>query len=400
MATAGLLGSQLIVEIISLENPSYESQRWQQFLIYIGYTLFAFLLNAFGNVALPYVNKAAFIWSIAGFAIICITVLATSSPNYADGEFVFRLFLNQTGWPDGIAWLLGLLQGGLGLTGYDAVAHMIEEIPNATVEGPKIMIYCVGIGTFTGFIFLMILLFVSGGNDAIQNLISSPAGPLPQILFTATNSHAGYICLLMFPLVCLLFAGTGILTTSSRMTYAFARDGGLPFSRFFSKVHPRLGVPLNALCLTAAFVVIFGCIFLGSSSAFNAITAASVVALGVSYGIPIAVNVAQARKALPPRPFQLPNVLGWAFNLLGLAYIILTTVLFLFPPELPVTANNMNYCVVAFAVWMMTSIIQWVFDGRKNYSGPRFEERALDAEKSHEHPGHGEEPAFSEPKYL
>jgi hypothetical protein len=31
----------------------------------------------------------------------------------------------------------GLLQGSLGLTGFDAVAHMIEEIPNPTIEGPK-----------------------------------------------------------------------------------------------------------------------------------------------------------------------------------------------------------------------------------------------------------------------
>lgn len=29
---------------------------------------------------------------------------------------------------DGLAWLLGLLQGGFGLTGFDAVAHMIEEM--------------------------------------------------------------------------------------------------------------------------------------------------------------------------------------------------------------------------------------------------------------------------------
>lgn len=387
MATAGLLGSQLIVGIISLESPTYSSQRWQQFLIYIGYTLFAFLLNAFGNASLPYINKAAFIWSISGFAIICITVLATSSPHYADADFVFRSFLNKTGWPDGIAWLLGLLQGGLGLTGYDAVAHMIEEIPNATVEGPKIMISCVGIGTFTGFIFLMILLFVSGGEGAVDDLISSSAGPLPKILFTATNNHAGYICLLMFPLICLLFAGTGILTTSSRMTYAFARDGGLPFSPYFARIHPRLGIPLNALCLTTTFVVIFGCIFLGSSSAFNAITAASVVALGVSYGMPIAVNIAQARRALPPRPFQLPSIVGWVLNLIGLAYIILTTVLFLFPPELPVTANNMNYCVVAFAIWLAISVIQWIIDGRRNYSGPKFDDHVLDAVSSLDHNG-------------
>lgn len=115
-----------MVGVISLYDASYTAQRWQQFLIYIGYTVFAFLLNAFANDLLPYVNKAAFIWSISGFAIISITVLATSSPNYATADFVFREFYNTTGWPDGIAWLLGLLQGGLGLTGYDAVAHMIE----------------------------------------------------------------------------------------------------------------------------------------------------------------------------------------------------------------------------------------------------------------------------------
>ena len=149
---------------------------------------------------------------------------------------------------------------------------MIEEIPNPTKEGPKIMIMCVLIGLVTGFIFLMVLLFVSGGASALDDIISSSAGPLPQILFNATSSHAGYICLLMFPLICLLFAGTGILTTSSRMTYAFARDGGLPFSRFFAKVHPTLGVPFNALCVNTAIVIIFGCIFLVSLSLSTAST--------------------------------------------------------------------------------------------------------------------------------
>jgi len=43
------------------------------------------------------------------------------------------------------------------------------------------------------------------------------------------------------------------------------RDGGLPYSRLFAKVHPSLDLPLNALYLTVALVVIFGCIFLGSS---------------------------------------------------------------------------------------------------------------------------------------
>jgi len=283
---------------------------------------------------------------------------------------VFREFINETGWPDGIAWLLGLLQAGLGLTGFDAVAHMVEEIPNAAVEGPKIMIACVAIGVFTGFVFLTVLLFVAGNVD---DVISSTAGPLLQIFYNATENRAGAICLLIFPLVCLLFATTSIMTTSSRMVWAFARDGGLPFSNFFAKVHPRLGLPLNALILTLILDVIFGCIFLGSSSAFNAILSASVVALGLSYGIPIAINCLRGRKMLGPRPFVLPGPLGWIANLIGIVYVIITTVLFVFPPELPVTGSNMNYCIVAFAIVIIIATIQWFVDGKKNFSGPQID---------------------------
>jgi choline transport protein len=284
---------------------------------------------------------------------------------------VFGEFINETGWPDGVAWLLGLLQGGFGLTGFDAVAHMIEEIPNPRKTGPFVMITCVAIGTFTGFIFLMCLLFVAGDIDAV---IASRAGPLLQILFNATSSRAGAICLLMFPLVCTVFATIAIMTTSSRMAWAFARDRGLPASKFFAKVHKGLDVPLNALGLTLSLVIIFGCVFLGSSSAFNAIVSASVVALTVTYGIPIALNVIQGRKGLPAdRAFVLPEWFAWIANIIGLVYVAITSVLFLFPPELPVTSNNMNYCVVAFGIWLMISLLTYIFDGRKNYTGPKVE---------------------------
>lgn len=89
---------------------------------------------------------------------------------------------------------------------------------------------------------------------------------------------------------------------------AFARDGGLPFSRFFSRVHPTLDVLLEALGLTVLVVLIFGLIFLGSTSPFNAIVSASVVALTVSYAIPIAINCLRGRRMLPEtRSFKLPE---------------------------------------------------------------------------------------------
>ena len=99
------------------------------------------------------------------------------------------------------------------------------------------MVSCVGIGTVTGSIFLIVLLFVAGN---MEKVTTSAAGPLLQILLDATKSNAGAICLLMYdtvqqhhaykltararlPLVCLVFAIISVMTTSSRMIFAFAR---------------------------------------------------------------------------------------------------------------------------------------------------------------------------------
>ncbi|KAE8317943.1 amino acid/polyamine transporter I [Aspergillus transmontanensis] len=370
VATNSLLSSQLIAGIVSAVYPDFEWQRWQQFLIYVGITLGAFVINAFMNSVLPLIYRGAFTWSIGGFVLVSITVLACASPDYNSAYFVFCDFVNQTGWPDGVAWLLGLLQGGLGVTAFDAVVHMIEEIPNPSVKGPKVMLTCVGIGTFTGSVFLIVLLFVAGD---ITDVVSSKAGPLLQILLHATQNTAGAICLLMLPLVCLVFATLSVMTTSSRMIFAFARDGGLPASRFFAHVPQRLGLPLNALALTTLVVIIFGLIFLGSSSAFNAIVSSSVVALDLSYAMPIAVNCIRGRKTLPDRKFRIPNAIGWVIDIISLSYIALTTVLFLFPPSRPVTGSSMNYCIVAFGIIVLVSVVQWIVDGRRNFTGPRVE---------------------------
>ena len=39
----------------------------------------------------------------------------------------------------------------------------------------------------------------------------------------------------------------------------------------------------------------------------------------------------------------------------------------------------MNYCVVAFAIWLSISLIQWIVDGRKNYTGPKLDDQVLEA---------------------
>jgi choline transport protein len=68
-------------------------------------------------------------------------------------------------------------------------------------------------------------------------------------------------------------------------------------------------------------------------------------------------------------------------------------VLFVFPPALPVTGNNMNYCIVAFAIVLIISMIQWYVDGKKNFSGPKLD---LDAMQKGEVVGLAPEPSYGE----
>lgn len=50
-------------------------------------------------------------------------------------------------------------------------------------------------------------------------------------------------------------------------------------------------------------------------SAFNAIISASVVALDISYGMPILINVMRGRRMLRDSPWKMPEPLAWTVNI-------------------------------------------------------------------------------------
>lgn len=92
-------------------------------------------------------NLALVYWSILAVVIISIVLLSTSGKN--DAEYVFANFDNETGWTDGMAWILGLLQSALSLIGFDAVLHMTEEMPQPARDAPRAMMYAIVVGGVT-----------------------------------------------------------------------------------------------------------------------------------------------------------------------------------------------------------------------------------------------------------
>lgn len=79
--------------------------------------------------------------------VTSIVLLVKSSKTNV--EFVFTNFNNETHWPDGVAWILDLLQSALSLTGFDVVLHMTEEMPNPRRDAPRALIYAIAVGGVT-----------------------------------------------------------------------------------------------------------------------------------------------------------------------------------------------------------------------------------------------------------
>lgn len=57
-------------------------------------------------------------------------------------------------------------------------------------------------------------------------------------------------------------------------------------------------------------------------------------------------------------------------NVLALVFAIVTSIFFIFPGEIPVDGTSMNYVIVVVAIVVFMCAGTWIFDGRKNFSGP------------------------------
>lgn len=180
-------------------------------------------------------------WSLLSVVIISIVVLATSN-SFNSAGYVFGGFENETGWPNGLAWILGLLQSALSLTGYDAALHMTEEMPRPSYDVPRAILMAIGIGGITGFAFLLVILFCIVDPTAVLN--TSTGMPISELMLQATGSRAAATILTLMLAVCFINGTMGCITSASRLLYAMARDNGILFAKQYvlSNSLPRVTI--------------------------------------------------------------------------------------------------------------------------------------------------------------
>lgn len=112
---------------------------------------------------------------------------------------------------------------------------------------PRSMVLTVAINMTFAFLFIITLLYCLGDVDEVMN---STSLPIITVYYGATKSVAATNTLMALVVIVCIVGDFSIFASVSRLTWAFARDRGLPFSDFFSYVsHGRPKHDATGFCL-------------------------------------------------------------------------------------------------------------------------------------------------------
>lgn len=247
-------------------------------------------------------------WWILGVSVALTAIVLLATPAWDFGRLV--TFDNFSGLPAGdepvypatssIAYLffLGLLLPAYTITGFDASAHAAEETVQAAQRVPLGIVRSVVVSGVFGWVMLSAMVLAAPdlkeaagmGNEAFVGILRARLGGWLLYPLLAAIVLAQLLC------------GLATVTSASRMLFAFARDGGVPFSGVLRHVHARHRTPVPAIWAVALASVAFTV----WTPIYSTIAAVCVLLLYVSYVLPTALGFfAWGRTWTTPGPWHL-----------------------------------------------------------------------------------------------
>lgn len=165
----------------------------------------------------------------------------------------------------------------------------------------------------------------------------------------------------------------GVVSSVSRLTWAWARDGGLP--QYFAHVDGKLRVPIRSVVLNCCIATALALLNLGNGTyvALGAITSLSSIASHVSYGIILfCIIYSRCTTGIKLGAWNMGRA-GLIVNIVALIFTIWVIIFLPFPNNLPVTASNMNYCGPVFGAVLVGAIGWWFLRAMHTWEGPNAE---------------------------
>jgi amino acid transporter len=355
-----LFQSLILTNIFGLNTSSWGF--WQQALAVAVIVITQAAFNHRG------IRLTTLLTDFSGYLILVVAVVLTATMLFGAPHLDFsRLvtFTNNSGTPGGgvvpqngnllYVFLLGLLLPIYTITGFDASAHTSEETKDARRSVPKGMINAV----FWSFAFglVMVSAFVLAmpdtkkaaldGANVFFNLFAGLAVPVPL-------KNLLYICIVLSNYLCAL-AG---VTSTSRMIFAFSRDGGLPGHKLWRAVSPVHRTPVAAIWL-AALLAFLSTLY---SPAFGALAAGCAMFLYVSYAMPIIAGIlAEGKSWTEFGPFRLGV---WSKPIAVLAVLGTLVVIF-------VGIQPPNNILISYGLGLIVlMVVLWFGVARRRFPGP------------------------------
>lgn len=203
----------------------------------------------------------------------------------------------------------------------------------------------VAVSAVVGYLVLMVLTWCIPNGD----VAATAAHPYPVLHIVEQNLapiFANAIAIIIG--VAMWLCGLASVTSMARMWYAFARDDGMPGSRWLKRVS-RNGTPVHAIVITSVLAVVV-CLY---AAAFFVVTSISTIALYLAYVIPIALNL---RKRLDRSltPWSLGRF-GPLINGVAVIWCAFIAVVFMLPPNELVLWTMLGVAAGLGIYWMAWS---------------------------------------------
>jgi amino acid transporter len=336
------------------------------------------VVNVFWNRLLTLFNGISVWWNVFGVAVIVVILIVVPS-HHASLSYVFGHRINNSGFGGHMYWYyvlpLGFLLTMYTITGYDASAHVSEETHGASQSAAKGVWRSVFYSAVVGYVVLLALTFAVNKAGAKAEDGFSTVIPI----LTSSLSVLGAKAVIFISVIGQLFCGIACMTSGSRMTFAFSRDGAVPGHNLWRRLGANRTPTWAALFIAVfAFVITIPAYFpntAGTPVAFLAVTSISVIGLYIAYTIPVYLRWRAADK-FEAGPWTLGKKYKWV-NVIAIAWVALCVIIFCLPySPLGVpgnsgfTLNYVNYApVVVIGVMLVVTI--WYFGwANKTFKGP------------------------------
>ncbi len=271
------------------------------FIIFVVVLGLAAVLNIFSSHLMAIMNNVSVWWHVAGASII-VAILIFVPDQHQSFSYVFTERFNNSGYADGSTTSLafwfaivpfGFLLTQYTITGFDACAHLSEETAEASKAAAKGIWRSIFYSLIGGYILLLCVVFAIPDNAEGQPDNALAGAGVAGIFVQALGTNWATVVLLISASA-QFFCATSCMTSASRMTFAFSRDGAIPGSDWLKKLTARR-VPANAVIMvgvSAAVITLPALIEVDVAGtpvplAFYAVTSIAVIGLYASFAIPI-----------------------------------------------------------------------------------------------------------------